>query len=219
MKQEGGLLPQRLDVYWDSDSTSNCPLTALSSVPNLSVVLEAFDIRKQPPPNPWGGGGRSRPPIGRIGDWSPLNLSGNPTKSIEVPQYRQGYKQKAFQIGYLEGSAVPMTGNKAFQLVDYLDSTAAATPAGFSRLVLERDIVMILLLWESYLRGNDSGKVCLTDFFHPHGQPVSYPLPSTVPAGFTLLLAPYGTLVAKVMTQLPRLIDCSQQSPKEVDSK
>lgn len=74
--------------------------------------------------------------IGRIGDCSPLNLSGNPTKSIEVTQYPQGYKQKAFQIGYLEGSAVPMTGNKAFQLVDYSDSTAAATPAGFSRLVL-----------------------------------------------------------------------------------
>ena len=141
--------------------------------------------------------------IGRVGDWTQLTHHGNPVQSIEVTQYRQGYRQKAFQLGYLEGSAVPMTADKMCQLVDYLDSIVAATPAGFLRLVLERDIVMILLLWESYLRGKDCGKVCLTDFFHPHGQPVSYPLPGTVPPGYTLLLAPYGTKTVRGQRAAP----------------
>ena len=149
--------------------------------------------------------------IGRIGDCSPLNLSGNPTKSIEVTQYPQGYKQKAFQIGYLEGSAVPMTGNKAFPLVDYSDSTAAATSAGFSCLVLEQDIVMILLLWESYLRGKDCGKVCLIHFFHPHGR---YPLPCTVPAGCTLLLAPYGTKTVRGQRAAPVSLPATGRGPQ-----
>ena len=70
--------------------------------------------------------------VGRIGNWSQLNPSGNPIKSMEVTQYRQGYRQKAFQIGYLEGSAVPMTQHKVLQLVDYLDRAAGATPARFN---------------------------------------------------------------------------------------
>lgn len=37
--------------------------------------------------------------MGRIGDWCQLNPHGNPIKSIEVIQYRQGYRQRAFQIG------------------------------------------------------------------------------------------------------------------------
>ena len=86
-----------------------------------------------------------------------------------------------------------MTQDKVFQPVDYLDRAAAATPARFKRLVLERDTVMILLMWESYLRGKDCGKVTLADFFHPQGQPASYPLPTHVPDGYSLLLAPYGT--------------------------
>ncbi len=141
--------------------------------------------------------------VGRIGDWCQLNPFGNAIKSIEVTQYRQGYRQKAFQIGYLEGSAVPMTQEKVFQLVDYLDSAAAATPAGFKRLVLERNTVMILLMWESYLRGKDCGKMTLGDFFYPHGEPVCYPLPSTVPGGFTLLLAAYGTKTVRGQRAAP----------------
>ena len=141
--------------------------------------------------------------MGRIADWCQLNPLGNPIKSIEVTQYRQGYRQKAFQIGYLEGSAVPMTPEKVFQLVDYLDSAAAATPAGFQRLVLECDTVMILLMWGSYLRGKDCGKVTLGDFFHPHGEPVCHPLPSTVPDGFTLLLAPYGIKTVRGLRAAP----------------
>ncbi len=141
--------------------------------------------------------------VGRIGDWCQLNPFGNAIKSIEVTQYRQGYRQKAFQIGYLEGSAVPMTQEKVFQLVDYLDSAAAATPAGFKRLVLERNTVMILLMWESYLRGKDCGKMTLGDFFYPHGEPVCYPLPSTVQDGFTLLLAPYGTKTVRGQRAAP----------------
>ena len=84
--------------------------------------------------------------VGRTGHWSQLNPYGNPIKSMEVTQSRQGHRQKAFQIGYLFCSAVPMTQDKVFQLVDYLDRAAAATPAGFKRLVLERDTVIILLM-------------------------------------------------------------------------
>lgn len=64
-----------------------------------------------------------------------------------------------------------------------MTEAAAATLAGFKRLVLEGDTVMILLMWESYFRGKDCGKVTLAAFFHPQGQPASCPLPTHVPEG------------------------------------
>lgn len=89
------------------------------------------------------------------GDWSRLNAVGNPIYSTEVSLYRQGYKQQAFRIGYLEGSAVPTTAEKVYQLVDYIDQQACNSSSTTIQLALERDSVMILLMWESYLRGKD----------------------------------------------------------------
>ena len=95
--------------------------------------------------------------------------------------------------------------------MNYLDSIAAATPAGFKRLVLERDTVMILLMWESYLRGRDCGKVTLADFFHAQGQPLSYPLPAAVPEGYTVLLAPYGTKTIRGQRAAPNTLTATGQ--------
>ena len=92
------------------------------------------------------------------------HLHGNPILSTDVMQYRQGYRQKAFRTGYLEGSAVPMTEAKVFQVVDYLDHLIAGCFNPIQRLTLERDVVMILLMWESYLRGKDCGKITTADF-------------------------------------------------------
>ena len=104
-----------------------------------------------------------------------------------------------------------MTQDKVFQLVDHIDRAAAATPAGFKRLVLERDTVMILLMWESYLRGKDCGKVTLADFFHPQGQPASYPLPTHVPDGYSLMLAPYGNKTVRGQRAAPITLSATGQ--------
>ena len=71
-----------------------------------------------------------------------------------------------------EGSAVPISSNKVFLLVDHLDHSMQSTPLGQQQLLVERDIMIILLMWETPLRGNDIGKVSLTDFFLLDGQPV-----------------------------------------------
>ena len=66
---------------------------------------------------------------------------------------------QAWRSGYLEGSAVPIRSSKVFQLVDYLDQSMHSSPAGQAQLLLERDILLLLLMWETPLRGNDIGSV------------------------------------------------------------
>ena len=63
---------------------------------------------------------------------------------------------------------MPIT--EAFQLVDYLDNLSAECLNPMQRLTLERDVVMILLMWESYLRGKDCGKITIADFSHLTGE-------------------------------------------------
>ncbi len=80
-----------------------------------------------------------------------------------------------------------------YQLVDYIDGCARCTIPSISQILLERDSILILLMWESYLRGKDVGKVTLGDFFSPSGPQMVAPFPSSSPAKFSLLLAPYGS--------------------------
>ena len=69
------------------------------------------------------------------------------------------YKLEVWSTGYLEGSAVPMQAAKVHQLVDYLDSQLAQSKSGLQQLLLERDIVLVLLMWETPMHGNNHGKL------------------------------------------------------------
>lgn len=65
----------------------------------------------------------------RVGDWKPLNSQGNPilcspktyASTAKGTRCKPGAQYP--QLGYLEGSAVPMSSGKPFQLVDYLASS------------------------------------------------------------------------------------------------
>ena len=72
--------------------------------------------------------------------------------------------------GYLEGSAVPINEGKLHQLVDYLDKLLSRQPLTMTRLLLERDALLALLMWETSLRGINCGRITLLDFFLPGGQ-------------------------------------------------
>ena len=81
-----------------------------------------------------------------------------------------------------------------YQLVDYIDGYARCTIPSISQILLERDSILVLLMWRSYLRGKDVGKVTLGEFFSPSGRKLVAPFP---PTGFSLLLAPYGTKIIR----------------------
>ena len=116
---------------------------------------------------------------------------------------------QAWRSGYLEGSAVPIKSSKVFQLVDYLDHGMQSSTAGVAQLLVERDIMLLLLMWETPLRGNDIGKVSFTDFFLHDGQPIQTPtgrlqgLSSTVAIGFQLTLRLNGTKTVKCQRSGP----------------
>ena len=134
--------------------------------------------------------------LGRVGDWNPLSHSGNPVDSTLLTQYRKGYRLEAWRAGYLEGSAVPMQADKLFLLVDYIDSQLAGLPIGMPQLLLERDVVLILLMWETPMRGNNCGRLSWSDFFLTDGQQAPYPLP-LFSTGSGLLVKPNGTKTVK----------------------
>ena len=117
---------------------------------------------------------------------------------------------------YLEGSAVPTSSRQVFQLVDHLEHSMQGCPSGQQQLLIERVILLTLLLWETPLRGNDIGKVSLTDFFLHDGQPVQtltrqlQGLSSTAATGFQLTLRPDGTTTVKCHRSGPFTLTVTQ---------
>jgi len=103
----------------------------------------------------------------------------------------------SWRQGYLEGSAVPISKDKVYQLVDYLDSLLSNKPPIMTRLVLERDALLALLMWETSLRGINCGRLTLSDFFLPGGQALGLPLADPLPEGSMLILKPNGTKTVK----------------------
>ena len=135
--------------------------------------------------------------IGRVTSWTPETPSGNPIQSSLVSSYRKGYRLGAWRLGYLEGSAVPISKEKVHHLVEYLDSLVPSSPQTLARLVVERDALLALLMWETSMRGKNCGDVTLSDFFQSDGQTLKLPLPSPLPIGSLLTLRPNGTKTVK----------------------
>ena len=92
---------------------------------------------------------------------------------------------------------MPIKEGKVYQLVEYLDSLLAKKPSIMVRLVLERDALLALLLWDSSLRGINCGQVTLSDFFLPEGSSLQLPLADPLPPGSILILRPNGTKTVK----------------------
>ncbi len=90
-----------------------------------------------------------------------------------------------------------MTSNKASQLVDLIDSQAAASSNTMEVLLHQCDALVALLMWKSCLRGVDCGKLRLQDFFHPSGSSAQLPLPEPLSAGRQLVIRPNGSKIVK----------------------
>ena len=134
--------------------------------------------------------------LGRVGSWSPATPQGDPIQSAVV-HWRKGYKLQAWRRGCQETSAVPMTSNKVFQLVDYIDIAAAASSRVMDVLLYQRDALIVLLMWESCLQGIDCGKLRLADFFILEGSSAQLPLPEPFPVGSVLIIWPNGSKTVK----------------------
>ena len=134
--------------------------------------------------------------IGRVTSWTPETPSGNPIQSSLVSSYRKGYRLGAWRSGYLEGSAVPISVDKVYHLVEYLDSLVPSNPPTLARLVVERDALIALLMCETSMRGKNCGGVTLSDFLQADGQSLKLPLPSPLPMGSLLTLRPNGIQTA-----------------------
>jgi len=135
--------------------------------------------------------------LGRVGSWSPVTPQGNPIQSAGLLHWRKGYRLQSWRRGYKESSAVPMTSNKASQLVDLIDSQAAAASNTMEVFLYQRDALIALLMWESCLRGVDCGKLRLQDFFLPSGSSAQLPLPEPLSAGSQLVIRPNGSKTVK----------------------
>ena len=144
--------------------------------------------------------------IGRVTSWTPDTPSGNPIQSSLVSSYRKGYRLGAWRSGYLEGSAVPIRVDKVHHLVEYLDSLVPSIPPTLARLVVERDALLALLMWETSMRGKTCEGVTLSDFFQPDGQSLKLALPSPLPMGSLLTLRPNGTKIVKGRRSGPFLL-------------
>ena len=74
-----------------------------------------------------------------------------------------------------------------------------SSTAGLAQLLVERDTMLLLLMWETPLRGNNIGKVSFTGFVLHDGQPIQAPtgqlqgLSSTATTSFQLILRPNRT--------------------------
>jgi integrase len=118
---------------------------------------------------------------GREGRYNAVTGEGNPCACVWVEDYRKGYQRQQMLAGYQEVSAVPLTAQKYEALVDYLWGLINRTSGARDLLVLLRDLLCILLLWQTAQRAHDIGKLGLGDFVDPAqpDQPYrGFPLPA-----------------------------------------
>ena len=112
---------------------------------------------------------------GRCGRYDAYTRLGNPCDSIWVDDFRAAYQRTQVLAGYTEVSAAPMSYNKYRSLVAYLWGAVARAISPLGQLVLLRDLLCVLVLWQTALRGHDVGKLGLGDFVDPVQPDRAYP--------------------------------------------
>ena len=80
--------------------------------------------------------------------------SDNPIQSSLVISYRKGYGLGGWRSGNPEGSTVPdsVSKEKVHHLVEYLDNLVPSSPPTLARLLVQRDALLALLMWETSMR-------------------------------------------------------------------
>ena len=126
--------------------------------------------------------------LGREGRYSSATGLGNPCESVWVDDFRKAYQRLSMLGGYVELSAVPLSEQAYLALVDHLWVACGSSLANLDRLVVLRDLLCALFLWQTSTRGHDTGKLAVADFVsaeNPRDPFVGFPLPPPMlwPAG------------------------------------
>ncbi|GLC36415.1 hypothetical protein PLESTM_000444000 [Pleodorina starrii] len=147
---------------------------------------------------------------GRGGRYDAATGLGNPCDSVWVEDFRTAYQRTRVSAGYTELSAVPLRYDKYRSLVLYLWRQVEAAPNSLERVVLLRDLLCVLLLWQTSVRGHDVGKLGLGDFVDPARPDLPYdgfPLPPPwswgAAVGPTLCFRERGTKTYKLARAPP----------------
>eukprot|EP00798_Chlamydomonas_sp_ICE-L_P025645 gene25645-biopygen20130 len=158
--------------------------------------------------------------MGRRGPYNAMTRVGNPCNSYEVSKYVAGYKRSMWAAGYQEDAAVPLDEKKVSALLRDLDGQWYAKPDEFQRLMLERDVVMMLYLWySSGMRGHDGGQLSLLDL-HDGNHRAVFPRGYISGAGLPhplVILATRGTKTNKRSRIQQDPIAMSSGGPIELD--
>ncbi|GIM15341.1 hypothetical protein Vretimale_18025, partial [Volvox reticuliferus] len=139
--------------------------------------------------------------LSRDGPYDPVSGRGNPCDSTIVRGYTKGNRRSAGRAGHCERSAVPLEIGKFHALCLYLCREAAVEVEPFLRSLFLRDLAVFTLMWHTYQRGHDIGKLMLSDFrevAHGHSEYSGWPLPPLdpdlrVPSGTLLRIEELGT--------------------------
>ncbi len=159
---------------------------------------------------------------GRSGRYDEATGLGNPCDSVWVEDFRKAFERLSMVGGYVEHSAVPLTGDKYRQLVRYLWGTYRAARTSLGRLVILRDLLCAQYMWSSSQRGHDTGKLALADFVDPARPDTpfrGFPLlaPDLWPAGYigpTLCVAERGTKTSRLQRAPPVLLAPNPGDPE-----
>jgi hypothetical protein len=137
--------------------------------------------------------------LGRRGPYDAATGLGNPCSSVEVKNYKQGYKRDLWSAGYQETSAVPMTASTMARMVAHYDHLGSKSSSVFERITYARDALLVLYAWASALRGKEGGQLCLADLHFSASRPI-YPdgyKPGCPPPRELLILPTHGTKTNK----------------------
>ncbi|KXZ45432.1 hypothetical protein GPECTOR_54g172 [Gonium pectorale] len=159
--------------------------------------------------------------FGRAGPYQPATGVGNPCNCQWVSDYRKGYRRGGMLEGYEEVSAVPLTPEKYKRLCVYLFQRYLGEPGVVAGLVLLRDLLCSQYMWQSTMRGHDTGKLGLADFCDPDrpgavDTRLPLPPPWSWPAGrqYRLCVRERGTKTSRTRRADPVFLEPNPGRPE-----
>ena len=143
--------------------------------------------------------------MGRSADWDAFGLAwpsrSNPASALLLTRYKRGYAKDMKELGYEPCSAYPLAESTYRQLLDTLHDLATSQQDPVAAAIAWRDGCSIANLWDTALRGHDSGILRVAGIKGVDGKPV---LPFTAPpAAGEYLVYPWSTKPNQVDPCLP----------------
>ena len=159
--------------------------------------------------------------LGREGRYSSATGLGNPCESVWVEDFRKAYQRLSMLGGYVELSAVPLSETAYLALVGHLWAAYRSSLSSLDRLVVLRDLLCALFMWQTSTRGHDTGKLAVADFVNaenPREPFVGFPLLppmlwSAGEPGPVLCVSMHGTKVSRYERAPPVFLRPNSSQP------